>query len=353
MGKASDRVAAIRAAARDIRTAFVDDPRREVFEVRARAETLPSVRVESTLPEAGLAFARRLQADGIDADIHLRVLPDPTLQPRGEALVRAGLAPMYVRPTMNSTLMTQYAMGHRLTLLGRRGRFWRVRGEDGHVGWVHFGYLLRGELEWALAWERAEGRTPLVSLGAELEDETGVFARLPWGARVLQEAGGRVLLPDGRTGTIAAGELVAIDRLRDRFPPRGESVIRTARRWLGVPYLWGGVTVHGVDCSGLAQSTYWLHGLALPRDSDMQIAVGMELDTEVGDAWSGLRPADLLFFAEDRQVNHVALSLGGSRIIHASATNGGVAMNDLAGDAPIERILRDAFVGARRLLPDD
>lgn len=343
---------AIRAVARAIRSEHAPDPRVEVFRIRIRGEAgSPDVAVETTLPRAALAFSRRLEKEELEAALQVTLLPDPRLEPRGEVLVRASLAPVYRLPTMNSTLLTQYPMGARMTLLTRRGRQWLVRGEDGHIGWVHSGYLVRGELEWALAWERAEGGDPVVSLGAELTDEAdGVFVRLPWGARVIQQAGGRVLLPDGRTGQLGEGELVAADRLGDRFPPRGESVIRTARRWLGVHYLWGGVTRNGVDCSGLVQSVYWIHGVALRRDSDMQNEVGDEVT--IGPDGSGARPGDLLFFAEQGRVNHVALSLGGTHIIHASASNGGVDLNDLAGEKELERRLRSALVGARRLLPD-
>lgn len=343
----------IRSLGRAVRREFVPDSRVEVFQFTTASEDGQglAVRVETTLPEAALAFTRRLRDEGLEPEIDLKLLPDPTLEPRSEALVRAPVAPVYRRPTLRSTLLTQYTLGSRLTLLTRRGRHWRVRGEDGHVGWVHFGYLIRGELEWALAWERAEGGEPVVSIGAELHDEAGrVFARLPWGARVIQQAGGRILLPDGRSGTVGAGELVPADRLWDRFPPRGESVTRTARRWMGVHYLWGGVTPNGVDCSGLAQSVYWIHGVALPRDSDMQADVGDEVVP--GDDWSGLRPGDLLFFADGPRVDHVAISLGESHIIHSSASNGGVEVNDLAGELDVERGLRSAFVTARRLLPD-
>ncbi len=341
----------IRRVARAVRQEHVPDPRVEVFQFRSReGESGPELRVQTTLPEAALDFVRRLEAEGIDADIRLLLLPDPTLEPRGEALIRAPLAPVYARATMNSTLLTQHVMGARVTLLNRRGRHWRVRGEDGHVGWVHVGFLFRCELEWALAWERAEGGDPVVALGAELIDEADrAFARLPWGARVIQQAGGKVLLPDGRTGRLGSGELVPADRLWDRFPPRGESVTRTARRWLGAPYLYGGVTPNGVDCSGLVQSVFWIHGVALPRDADMQHRVGEHVAT---DGWDGLRPGDLLYFAERGTVDHVALSLGESHIIHAASGNGGVDVNDLDGELDLEIRLREAFVDAKRLLPD-
>jgi gamma-D-glutamyl-L-lysine dipeptidyl-peptidase len=345
-------MARVRRAARQVRRDLVPDPRIEVFEVRTRRRTDGLVvAAATTVPAAGDAFRRLLHDAGVDAALDIRVLPDLALRPRSEALVRAPIVPVYRRPTMGSTQVTQYVMGARLTLLSRRGRFFRIRGEDAHVGWVHRGYLARGEPQWALAWERAEHGEPVVSLGAEVHDEADrLFARLPWGARVILHAGGRLLLPDGRSGHIGSGEVVAVDRLSDRFPPRGESVIRTARRWLGAPYLWGGVTPHGVDCSGLVQSVCWIHGMALPRDSDMQALVGAEVDSAPG--FDGLRAGDLVFFAEKRRVDHVGLSLGGSHIIHASAGNGSVDVNDLAGETDYERFLRRIFTGARRLLPD-
>lgn len=348
----ADSLARIRRAAREVRASLAPDPRVEVFEIRTRGPAKrPTVRGATTVAAAAVAFNHQLEEAGIEADVRVRVLPDPGLAPRSEGLVRAPIAPVYRRPTMNSSQVTQYVLGSRVTLLSRRDRFFRVRGEDAHVGWVHRGYIARGEPEWALVWERGEQGEPVVSLGAEVHDqEDRVFARLPWGARVLQQGGGRILLPDGRSGHLAAGEVVAVDRLLDRFPPRGESVIRTARRWLGAPYLWGGVTPHGVDCSGLVQSVYWIHGVAMPRDSDMQARVGSEIDP--GDGFQKLRAGDLLFFSESRRVDHVAMSLGGSHIIHASASNGSVDLNDMAGELDVEAFLRGIFTHARRLLAD-
>jgi len=92
-----------------------------------------------------------------------------------------------------------------------------------------------------------------------------------------------------------------------------------------------------------------LHGVELPRDSDQQADIGAQVDP--GPDFGRLRVGDLCFFAEDaRRVTHVALSLGGSAIIHSSLGNGGVFRNDLAGSLPYERELRDLFVVARRVL---
>jgi gamma-D-glutamyl-L-lysine dipeptidyl-peptidase len=347
----ADPIAEIRGAARTVRAALAPDPRTQVFETRIRrAPTGAVVHGVTTLPAAVEEFRRRLAERGVAAQLRLRVLPDPVLAPRSEALVRAPVAPVYRRATMSSTQITQYVLGARVGLLSRRGRFYRVRGDDGHLGWVHQGYLRRGTHEWALAWERGEQGQPLFSLGAVLGTADGAPVRLPWGARVLGDQAGRVLLPDDRVGQVLSGDLVGWDQRYERFPPRGDEVVATGHLWLGAPYLWGGVTPWGVDCSGLAQAVYAMHGVALPRDSDMQARTGAPV--EVGAEFGGLRPGDLLFFAEKGRIIHVALSLGESAVLHASAGNGAVGLNDLAGSGDHDRYLRRIFLCARRVLPD-
>jgi gamma-D-glutamyl-L-lysine dipeptidyl-peptidase len=259
---------------------------------------------------------------------------------------------VYLEPRIPSPQITQIVLGSRVDLISREGVWWRIRGEDGYIGWLHSGYLAFGPAEWVRAWERAEIGEPVVSLGAELVDEDGrIITRLPWGARLLRYSHDTYALADGTRAQLGLGEIVPVDRLFDRFPPRGDSVTRTARRWLGCAYLWGGVTMAGVDCSGLTQSVLWMHGVALPRDSDLQARVGERIVSD-GD-FSSFAPGDLLFFAEtEERISHVAISLGGSAIIHSSLTNAIVAINDLEGDADFEARLRAMFSHAQRLLPD-
>lgn len=333
----------------------VPDPRMAVFEVRAEARPDGIALVGQTTEPAAVEALVALAAERLDGaaviDDVIR-LPDPALGAETSGLVRAAIAPVHGEPRVSSAQVSQYVLGHRLDLLARHDAWWRVRGEDGYIGWVHHGYLRVGEADWAQAWERGVGGEPVVSIGAELVDDAGrTLIRLPWGARAIRDAPGRFRLPDDRTGQLGSGEVVDADRLVDWFPPRGESITRSARRWIGTPYLWGGVTQAGADCSGFVQSCYWMHGVALPRDADLQSRIGALV--EPGPEFAEPRAGDLLYFAErPGTITHVAISLGGGEIIHSALSNGGVALNDLRGTDPVEERLRPLFVHARRVLPD-
>jgi hypothetical protein len=339
-------------AIESVRRQYVPDFRSGVFDVAADQSGANVVlRGQSTHPQAVAALIGLLREQGLTAVDEVTSLPDVTLGAARHALVRSAVAPVYAEPRLPAPQISQLVIGMRVELLSQSGPWFRIRGEDGYIGWVYEGYLQTGADDWAFSWERGTSGESVVSLGAELVDEDGrILARLPWGARLSRHSGA-LHLPDGRTGVLAHGDVIDIDRLADWFPHRGESVARTARRWYGAPYLWGGVTLNGVDCSGFTQAVMWMHGIALPRDSDLQerAGPGVALDVVPGQ----LRPGDLLFFAEeDARVSHVAISLGGTLMIHSALGNGGVHINDLAGHEPLEQRLASMFVSARRLLAD-
>ena len=245
-------------------------------------------------------------------------------------LVTAAIAPLQAQPAASSTQVSQRLAGHRLTVLEEKDPWLRVRGDDAYEGWVHRGYV--GSRDG----HRLERRR--TSLGCVLRDPRGPSRSLPLAA----------LVPDD--ATLESGEAIDAAELPGRFPRDPDAITRSALRFFaGTPYQWGGVTPWGADCSGLVQTVFGLHGVALPRDSSQQAETGKALDL----APEALAPADLLFFSDrpDRRITHVAISLGGLRLVHLALGRGGYSVEDLSDSAdPYVTALRGRFLFARRVL---
>jgi cell wall-associated NlpC family hydrolase len=122
-----------------------------------------------------------------------------------------------------------------------------------------------------------------------------------------------VRLPSGETAFVQSGDV----RLADADAPRARGseadLVATARRFTGVPYLWGGMSVHGIDCSGLTSRVYAVNGIDLRRDADLQFDDPRAQPVER----AALRPGDLLFFGQ-KKITHVAMYVGEGRFINAT-----------------------------------
>jgi gamma-D-glutamyl-L-lysine dipeptidyl-peptidase len=233
-------------------------------------------------------------------------------------LIRLPVVPMFARPDAASEQVSQALMGMQVEPLEAHPDWERVRTPDGYSGWIRSDAASEPSEAWSGGWCEVKDLWANLRGAPDSKAAAAIHAfvgtRLPLiGARI-SDGGTRwveVRVPDGRALWTEDQRVIV---LRDS-PPRQQTALamcRSARRFLGVPYLWGGCSPLGLDCSGFVQLVYRMHGIQLRRDADMQ--------AEQGAAADDLRAADLVFFGPDdnsARITHVGMMLDARRFIHA------------------------------------
>jgi cell wall-associated NlpC family hydrolase len=255
------------------------------------------------------------------------------------AIGRAAVAPLLATASVRAEQVTQLLLGETASIVEHSGEWRRVSTHvDSYNGWVHCGYLQELDEGAVAEWRsRAQGWSD----GALVRVD-GSHLPLPLRARVILEAG-TVILPDGRRGRVSAGTVRQLSEVR------AEAGTKAPERWvverfLGSPYLWGGVTPWGVDCSGLVQTTFAARGVNLPRDSAQQAGCGEPISLDA------IRPGDLLFFRGETSdgITHVAFAGEADTLVHSTLACGGVLIESwLPGTRAAG--LRERLVAVRRL----
>lgn len=221
-------------------------------------------------------------------------------------VITVPVADMRHAPDHRSERISQVLYGHSVESIDDRGEFVQCRSADGYTGWIGRAYLTQTQ-------QMSSNNCVITSVFAVLELAEGENrAVLPYGARIASVGADRFRGPNGQDLTLVFG------RINVDEPISLVNALDESRTLLSVPYLWGGTSSFGYDCSGLTQAVYRRAGIRLPRDSKDQALVGREVT--LADSTGG----DLIFFP-----GHVAIHLGDNDILHASRLRGTVAVESL------------------------
>ncbi|NDW05232.1 C40 family peptidase [Jiella pacifica] len=253
--------------------------------------------------------------------------------------VLAPIAPLRRRPEDGAPLDTELLMGERVTVFEDAGDgwCWVQAGADSYVGYVPTACI--GRVDDA-APPTARVPVPRTLVFPAPDIKRPPLGALPMGALV--SVVGEASDHNADYRELASGGFV----VRQHLAPLGEvesDFVAVAERFLGVPYLWGGKSVLGIDCSGLLQLALEMTGASAPRDADMQ---ERDLGTRLAGV-EGLQRGDLIFWK-----GHVGMMLDGRNLLHANAHHMMVAREPLV--ETIERLTAKAvaITSVRRLRGD-
>ena len=309
-----------------IQKKYVPDLSLEVFRIQLTNENDRwIINGETTLPEMK-RFVESVADSLLGKNMYLnkvRVLPDSALQDSIYGIVRISVANLREEPRERSQLIDQGIMGQTLRLLKQEKGWYLVQTEYQYLGWCIEESFIRSDSAGVAKWQtaatlRVNELFPLIYSQRDENSEPVSDVVLNAILKMDSQKRGwsKVILPDERAGFIRSKYLSS-----EKIPPKSPEVLRkdiiaAARRMMGIPYLWGGNSSKGNDCSGFTQIVFKTNGIQLPRDSRQQALLGQEIAADA--SFSNIFPGDLLFFGSKDRVTHVGISLGGPEFIDQS-----------------------------------
>lgn len=311
---------------------------------------------------------------------------------------------MRARPDYESSLENQALMGTPVEIIDSAGYWLKIRTPEPYVAWITSLGIARMDslalAEYIAAPKYICTATWTEVLASPAGDADRIcdlvagdllrISRSDNGKPLTHRGFVGVTLPSGEKGFVRSSCVADFTRWADTAEATPDNVIRTAMKFLGTPYMWGGASSCGLDCSGLVRLVYFMNGLLLKRNASQQASEGEEIDiaaiwrsiaaadaatnsmpghsttTAVAEAASGaegnrrnafaaLKKGDLLFFGridEDggKRISHVGLYIGGGRFIHASQV---VRISSLDSSQPDYYTGSPRLVAARRIVGED
>lgn len=308
---------------------YTPDKRVEVFSIKVEESSKGiELKGETTNKFAYKAIITHLNKYYQHVAVNIRLIPDEVIGEKNWGVVYNSVASLHSEPSHKSEIVSQVLLGMPIKILDNSNNWFLIQAPEGYIGWISSSIkqLKNNELKDYLA----KPKIVVTSQYAKSYSQTNVQSQSVSDiviGNILNFEGEennfyKASYPDGRIAFIEKQNAKEVINWLSEIEFTGESIANRAKQLMGTPYVWGGTSSKGLDCSGFAKIIYWLHGVIIPRDASQQALCGVEVDSKGN--FDNVQKGDLVFFGTKKtdqspkeKVVHVGIYIGNKQFIHA------------------------------------
>jgi len=290
----------------------------------------------------------KLDSLGLVYQDNIEVLPKDKIY----GIINNSVGNLRGKPSHSSELVSQTLFGTRVKVLKKEEEWYLIQTPDEYISWIdHGGISIMNEEDYKSYYKNSYVYSSIQGFAYNSIDKESIVSDLVVGSilNVTDTKGDfyKIEYPDKRIGWVNKNDVSPIFDSNDYL---GLDIIKNSKKFIGVPYLWGGTSSKGFDCSGFTKTIYLMNGLVLPRDASQQINEGLLVDYERN--WDSLKEGDLMFFGYyrdgRRRIDHVAIWIGDGKFIQASKN---VRINSVYSDDPLyDKYHMEKYMESRRII---
>ena len=271
----------------EIKTKYAPDKRVALFDIEVKKEKKNLILFgETNVPEAMVELMEKVKSQKIKVQDEVLLLPDEKLGDRIFGIVNVSVANIRSQPKHPAELATQALLGTIVKILKQKSDFYLIQTPDGYISWVDDEGIVPVNREQMNDWDSNPQIIYLKDYGfayTEPDVNSQRVSDLVIG-NILISVGKqgefvKVQFPDKRVAYIKNDETESYEKWLKQAKPTQENIVEIAKTFMGIPYLWGGTSAKGMDCSGFTKTVYFLNGVLLDRDASQQVNNGILVDT--------------------------------------------------------------------------
>ncbi len=343
----------------EVKNKFAPDKRTAIFNIHIENTGNKVLLTGETTEQNALNELTDKMKNLNNIELNVKLLPEEKLGAKHLGIINLSVGNIRSKPSHPAELATQTLLGTCVNVFKENDDWYLIQTPDKYIAWLDNDALVLVDEQEQLDWKQSKKiiySKPYGQVYKEADNKSERVSDIVIGdiLKYIKDENDfvNVEFPDGRSGFVEKENCSDYTRWVNDSLLTGETIVKTAKEYLGLPYLWGGTSAKGFDCSGFTKTVYFINGVILPRDASQQVLVGELVDTSTD--FNKLQPGDLLFFGrkksetEKERVTHVAIYIGEGKYIHAA---GRVKINSLEKESnDFSEYRFNTFIRAKRYI---